>query len=835
MKPIIKKISSVLFVSTLALGLSATAQDRYVKIVALSEINNNPWASLAELNVTSGGVAINQSGWSLQGVNSEETSGEDGAATNAFDGDNNSIWHTEWSGSSPTHPHSLEIDLGASYNIDGFSYLPRQYGSNGGIAQYEFYTSADGVNWGTAAASGTFDSSSALKEVSISGPVPGDTVHEWSFGEGGGYSVADSVGSLSGSITGASWSSRSGNSSLSFDGTDDYIDINGAEITGDWSLGLWVNRSSDTISSILLASDNYSIKLEQWGQNQQVGFTHRGVADYAFSYATPVGQWTHLTFVKNSGGISLYANGSFVDSNNQTIPLPLTRIGSSTNGVDDLHAGLDEVDVYSKALTSEEVAALYTVSGGTNPRPDVIPSLREWSGGSGQFTLSGSSRILINPSYASSLSDKANAFRDDIYTLTGKYLSIVQSRQPVAGDIYLTMGASDSSIGSEGYLTNIGTNITISAQTADGAFMGTRTLLQILKRDPGMNNVPQGNIKDYPHWENRGMLLDVGRMFMPIDFLRDMVKQMSYFKMNDLQLHINDNVIQFDSSEWRTANSGFRLESDSHPGLTSAEHYTKQEYISLIALADQYGVNIITEIDAPAHSLAFTQYMPSIRHPQLKEDHLDLGNSATTTFLEELWDEYAPIIRDVHIGTDEYNNGSPADMKAFINHFNRYLKGYGKGPVRMWGSQDTIGGAVGLDRDLLVNIWYKGYYHPTTAVNDGYNIINTEDAYLYIVPKAGYYHDYLNTNWLYNNWTPNTFSGDVSFGINDPQVKGGMFAVWNDAFANGTYYTPADVQDRVKPAMQTLSQKMWAAGTAMSYPQFQSLMNGVDTAPGSFD
>ncbi|ENM5736932.1 family 20 glycosylhydrolase [Vibrio mimicus] len=463
-----------------------------------------------------------------------------------------------------------------------------------------------------------------------------------------------------------------------------------------------------------------------------------------------------------------------------------------------------------------------------NTAPQTIPSVSLWNGGKGEFKLNDSSSIVIDANYASELGEKAEAFQSDLLDLLGRRFRLTINSSPSRGDFFLSLDANNSALGDEGYTIDIDDAVVISANHADGTFFGTRTILQMLQTDLGNNSLNKGFITDYPQWENRGLLLDVGRMFMPINFLRDMVKQMSYFKMNNLQIHINDNVIQFDSNKWKEAEAGFRLESESHPGLTSDEHYTKQEYIELIELAKLYGVNIITEIDAPAHSLAFTQYRPDLRHPELKEDHLDLGNPDVTTFLEELWREYAPIVEDVHIGTDEYKNGSASDMKTFINHFNGYLKELGKNPVRMWGSQKTIGGAAGLDRDLLVNIWYGGYYDPAQAVSDGYNIINTEDAQLYIVPFAGYYNDYLNTQWLYDNWTPNTFSS-VKFDINHPQVKGGMFAVWNDAFAAGKYYTVDDIQDRVKPAMQTLSQKMWAGKKNTTYTEFSALMKIIET------
>jgi len=109
---------------------------------------------------------IPQANWGLWFVDSEEAVGENGVAENAFDGVTGTIWHTKWYGGSPSPPHEIQIDLGGSYTIGGFRYLPRQDGGvNGGIARYEFYVSADGLNWGTAVAAGTFAKTAAEKEV----------------------------------------------------------------------------------------------------------------------------------------------------------------------------------------------------------------------------------------------------------------------------------------------------------------------------------------------------------------------------------------------------------------------------------------------------------------------------------------------------------------------------------------------------------------------------------------------------------------------------------------------------------------------------------------------
>ena len=100
--------------------------------------------------------------WSVAFVDSQETSCYNGAATNAIDGNGSTFWVTQFCPSSAAMPHEIQINLGASYSLSAFQYLPRQDGcSNGWIKQYEFYVSTDGVNWGTAVATGTFNYGSA--------------------------------------------------------------------------------------------------------------------------------------------------------------------------------------------------------------------------------------------------------------------------------------------------------------------------------------------------------------------------------------------------------------------------------------------------------------------------------------------------------------------------------------------------------------------------------------------------------------------------------------------------------------------------------------------------
>jgi hexosaminidase len=86
---------------------------------------------------------------------------------------------------------------------------------------------------------------------------------------------------------------------------------------------------------------------------------------------------------------------------------------------------------------------------------------------------------------------------------------------------------------------------------------------------------PCGKIRDIPKYRVRAFMMDVGRMHHSMDFMRDLARTMSYYKMNTLHVHLNDNVGGKDPNKY----AAFRLESETYPELTAKDgHYTKKEF-----------------------------------------------------------------------------------------------------------------------------------------------------------------------------------------------------------------------------------------------------------------
>lgn len=144
-------------------------QAGFVKLVALDEVGGNPWTSAAEIGVVGENETVNvPPSAKVVSFDSEETSGEDGTASNAVDGDPATIWHTQWESDSPACPHEIVLKLETPTKITGLTYVPRQdEQENGMIKDYEIFTSEDGKVWGDAAVKGTFEKSGDTKTATF--------------------------------------------------------------------------------------------------------------------------------------------------------------------------------------------------------------------------------------------------------------------------------------------------------------------------------------------------------------------------------------------------------------------------------------------------------------------------------------------------------------------------------------------------------------------------------------------------------------------------------------------------------------------------------------------
>ena len=471
-----------------------------------------------------------------------------------------------------------------------------------------------------------------------------------------------------------------------------------------------------------------------------------------------------------------------------------------------------------------------------NEKPFVIPELKVWKGKKGYFTPSLNPKVICDPTNEV-LKKVARQFAADYKLMFDKEI-IVTSDKASTGDFILKFD-DRKGLGNEEYAIEIGSKVTVYASTEAGAYWSTRTILQIAEQHD-QQKLPKGIIRDYPNYKLRGFMMDCGRKFIPMPYLKDLVKIMAYYKMNTLQVHLNDNGFkEFYNHDWNKTYAAFRLECDTYPGLTARDgFYSKKEFLDFQKEAAEMNVEIIPEIDAPAHALAFTQYKPEIGSQEYGMDHLNLFNPETYRFMDSLFKEYLegdnPVFYGpkVHIGTDEYSNKDKKVVERFRAFTDRYIKlveSYGK-QVCLWGALTHAKGETSVKADnVIMCTWNNGFADPKDMAKKGYQLISIPDGQLYIVPATDYYHDYLDIELLHNKWTP-AHIGNVTFCEKDPSILGGMFAVWNDHVGNGI--SIKDIHHRVFPSLQTLAAKMWRSNeVSFSFEEFNRKRMSLSEAP----
>ena len=479
-----------------------------------------------------------------------------------------------------------------------------------------------------------------------------------------------------------------------------------------------------------------------------------------------------------------------------------------------------------------------------NDKPAVVPELAQWYSTADQkgkvFTLTANTRILADQRYAS----VAQELQADIRDLFGLNLSIVSdTSNPKTGDIVLVYH-DQAGFDKETYNMVVTDDVVIQANDPIGAYWGTRSVLQALQLS-GNATIAQGTARDYPEFENRGFMLDVGRKPTSMETLKEISKTMAWYKMNSFHVHLSDNLIFMEDyvvagkeAEAWNSYQGYRLEY-SDEGLTSKDYYyTKAEFKDFMAYSRALGVDIIPELDVPAHALSITNYIKNtLKRPDLvlnKKggnrpwfDHVDISKQDGIDIIKDIYGEY--IDEDifdentiVHIGADEFYDSHSA-YRDFLIQMIDYIRNDKGRQVRVWGSLSQMSGDSAKHpftaddvQGAQMNIWNTGWAKPQDMFNLGFGLINTIDGYLYMVPNGnggrGGYGDWLNTQSLYNSWEPENMGGTM-IPSGSAQMLGACYAIWNDNIdTKAAGINETDIYARFADALPYLGTKMWGIG-----------------------
>jgi hexosaminidase len=320
--------------------------------------------------------------------------------------------------------------------------------------------------------------------------------------------------------------------------------------------------------------------------------------------------------------------------------------------------------------------------------------------------------------------------------------------------------------------------------------------------------VPVVTIKDKPRFAWRGLLIDVGRHFIPLDVLKRNLEGMAAVKMNVLHWHLYDN-------------EGFRVESKRFPKLQEAgsdgQYYTQAEIREFVAYAHDRGIRIVPEFEMPGHSRSLFAGYPELAsgpgpyriEPGGVDAVMDPTREETYKFVDKLIGEMAGLFPDdyFHIGGDEVNGSqwdanpkiqafmrshgmkSNQDLQAYFNQ--RLQKILSKHHKTMMGWDEVM--HPDLPKSVVVQSW-RGQQSLATAAQQGYSSLLSFGYYLDLMWPAS------------RHYAVDPMSGAAA-SLNPEEksrIIGGEACMWSE------WVTPENIDSRIWPRNAAIAERLWS-------------------------
>ena len=343
-----------------------------------------------------------------------------------------------------------------------------------------------------------------------------------------------------------------------------------------------------------------------------------------------------------------------------------------------------------------------------------------------------------------------------------------------------------------------------------GALRGLQTFQQLVSISPDGFVAPAVSIADQPRFPWRGLMIDVGRHFIPMEVLKRNLDGMEAVKMNVFHWHLSDN-------------QGFRAESRKLPKLyelgTEGEYYSQEDIRELIAYARDRGIRVVPEFDMPGHSTAWFVGHPEIasgsgpysieRKWGVFDPAMDPSNEKTYKFLNELIGEMAKLFPDqfFHIGGDEVN-GKEWDRNPKIQEFmkthglknNEALQAYFSGKVQELvakhgkipvGWDEIL--VPGVAKTIVIQSW-RGTEGLANAAKQGNRGLLSNGYYLDLGWSA-------ERHYSVDPW------GGAAASLTPEQkqlIFGGESCIWSE------YVNAENIDSRIWPRNAVIAERLWS-------------------------
>jgi len=474
------------------------------------------------------------------------------------------------------------------------------------------------------------------------------------------------------------------------------------------------------------------------------------------------------------------------------------------------------IAAYAQALPAAELNIV--------PRPAKIRMLP------GVFLLTGATRIVAADQESRRI---AGLFNDFLLEQHGLRLEITSARPRTANYLSFSReGAGDS--GPEGY------HLVISAEsirvngTAAGLFYGMQTLTQLLPVRLGTSiELPAIDIEDEPRFGYRGVLLDVGRHYFSVTFIKKFLDLAAQYKINRFHWHLTDD-------------QGWRIEIKKYPKLTATDaavsggdasfvgFYTQEQIKDIVAYAQARFITVVPEIEMPGHSGAALAAYPELGCAPFDQAVAFCPKPETFTFLENVLSEVITLFPGpyVHIGSDEVDKEpwrrSPEaqsiiareglkDEDGLQSYFARRIELFlGSRGKRMIGWDEILQG--GLAPRAIVMSW-RGEEGGIEAARQNHEVIMTPSEYTYFdyyqgdarrepLSIGGFIP--LEKAYAYEP-VPKQIAKDQ-----EKFILGAQAQLWTEYIA-----TPEHAEYMMFPRLLAFAEAVWSPPTVRSYDDFR--------------
>ncbi|MBS4033536.1 MAG: beta-N-acetylhexosaminidase [Ignavibacterium sp.] len=421
--------------------------------------------------------------------------------------------------------------------------------------------------------------------------------------------------------------------------------------------------------------------------------------------------------------------------------------------------------------------------------------------------------------------------KDQIKSTTGYGITFLTAEAISADEnIRLIIDDRDELLGQEGYELIITENLlTIKANKAEGLFRGVQTISQMLF--PLVNSsaplskdvlIPTVEIKDYPRFEWRGVMLDVARHFFSVSDVKKLVDRIVLYKFNRLHLHLTDD-------------QGWRIQINSWPNLTIyggstqvgggvGGYFTQEDYTEIVKYAEQRYIIVVPEIDMPGHTNAALASYPVLNcdgiSPELYTgikvgfSSLCINKDSTYIFIDDVIREVSELTPGpyIHIGGDEAMATDSVDYINFIVRVQDIIQSYGK---QMIGWEEITQSR--LKSNTIVQHWRKSQL-AMKGVHQGSKLIMSPSTKAYMDMKYTpdtelglHWAGYIEVSDAYN-WDPVT----QIIGVSDKDILGVEAPLWTETVLNFS-----DIEFMLFPRLPGIAEIGWSQAEARNWEGYK--------------